>query len=61
MLQFLKRRFKSERGAMDNIMVTLLLVVIGVGAVIGISTWIGDQSDEVKTGAETQIDTVLSE
>jgi predicted MFS family arabinose efflux permease len=61
MLQFLKRRFKSERGAMDNIMVTLLLVVIGVGAVIGISTWIGDQSDEVKAGAETQIDTVLSE
>jgi flagellar basal body-associated protein FliL len=55
MLEFLKRRLKSEKGAMDKILVTLLLVVVGVAAVVGLSSWMSDQSDSVKTAAETQI------
>jgi hypothetical protein len=38
MLEFLKRRLKSEKGAMDKIIVTLLLVIVGVGAVVGFRT-----------------------
>jgi hypothetical protein len=39
MLDFLKRRLKNEKGAMDKILVTLLLVIVGVGAVVGLQTW----------------------
>ena len=55
MLSFLKRRLRNEKGAMDKIIVTLLLVIVGVGAVVGLSTWLGTQTDSVKTKAETKI------
>lgn len=55
MLEFLKRRLKDEKGAMDKILVTLLLVVVGVTAVIGLSTWVQTQEDSIQTAAETQI------
>ena len=52
MLEFLKRRLKSEKGAMDKILVTLLLVVIGVAAVIGLANWMDTESIKM-TGAAT--------
>ena len=55
MLEFLKRRLKSEKGAMDKILVTLLLVIIGIGAVVGLSTWLGEQSDAMTADANTTI------
>ena len=55
MLEFLKRRLKSEKGAMDKILVTLLLVIIGIGAVVGLSTWMSDQSDAMTADANTSI------
>jgi Flp pilus assembly pilin Flp len=55
MLDFLKRRLKNEKGAMDKILVTLLLVIVGVGAVVGLSTWMGDNVDTMKTAADTKI------
>ena len=55
MLEFLKRRLKSEKGAMDKILVTLLLVIIGIGAVVGLSTWMGEQSDAMTADANTTI------
>ena len=51
MLEFLKRRLKSEKGAMDKILVTLLLVVIGVAAVIGLANWMDTQSDAMQDAA----------
>lgn len=57
MLDFLKRRLKNEKGAMDKILVTLLLVIVGVGAVVGLSTWLGTEVDGMKTAATTKIDT----
>ena len=60
MLKFLKRRLKSEKGAMDKILVTLLLVVIGVAAVIGLATWMGDQSNTMTGAATTSIGTVTN-
>ena len=60
MLEFLKRRLKSEKGAMDKILVTLLLVVIGVAAVIGLSTWMSDQSNAMTDAAGNSVDTVVN-
>ncbi|XOB62608.1 hypothetical protein ACMC56_02095 [Campylobacterota bacterium DY0563] len=54
MLEFLKRRLKSQKGAMDKVIVTLLFVVIGVGAVVGINKWVDDKKDDLilKANAE---------
>lgn len=61
MLDFLKRRLKSDKGAMDKILVTLLLVIVGVGAVIGLNTWITGQTDTVKTSAASKITEVTTD
>ena len=61
MWSFLKKRLANEEGAMDKILVTLLLVVVGVAAVVGLSTWMGTQSDTIQTSAETQITSVTGE
>jgi Flp pilus assembly pilin Flp len=55
MLEFLKRRLKNEKGAMDKILVTLLLVIVGVGAVVGLSTWMNDSVNGMKNSANTAI------
>ena len=60
MLDFLKRRLKSEKGAMDKILVTLLLVIVGVGAVVGLNSWVGTETDGVKTAASSKIGDVTS-
>ena len=61
MWSFLKKRLANEEGAMDKILVTLLLVVVGVAAVVGLSTWMGTQSDTIQTSAEIQIRSVAGE
>jgi multidrug resistance efflux pump len=58
MLDFIKRRLQSDRGAMDKILVTLLLVVVGIGAVVGLSTWLSSQSDTIKTDAATTVNSL---
>ena len=55
MFNFIKRRLQSDRGAMDKILVTLLLVVVGIGAVVGLGTWLTGQSDTIKTDAATTV------
>ena len=60
MLDFLKRRLSSEKGAMDKILVTLLLVIVGIGAVVGLSSWMSDQSDAMKADANTSINASLN-
>lgn len=61
MLEFLKRRLKSEKGAMDKIIVTLLLVIVGVGAVVGLTSWLGTQTTAVQDAAATKIESVTNE
>jgi hypothetical protein len=51
---------KNTKGAMDKILVTLLLVVIGVGLVVGLNTWMTDEMDEVKTQAESKIQSAIN-
>lgn len=59
MYEFIKRRLLSEKGAMDKIIVTLLLVVVGVAAVVGLNTWLTGQTGDVKDAADTKITTVI--
>ena len=59
MLEFLKRRLKSEKGAMDKILVTLLLVVVGVAAVVGLTSWMNTQKNTMTGSANAAITKVL--
>lgn len=60
MLEFLKRRLKSEKGAMDKILVTLLLVIVGVAAVVGLQTWMSDQKTSMQDSANTKIQDAMN-
>jgi len=60
MLNFLKRRLSSEKGAMDKILVTLLLVIVGIGAVVGLGDWMTTQSTTMKADANTSINAKLN-
>lgn len=55
MLKFLKRKLKSEKGAMDKILVTLLLVVIAMVAVAGLGDWMTGEVTAMQTAAEGAI------
>ena len=55
MLEFLKRRLKSEKGAMDKILVTLLLVIVGVAAVVGLQSWMDTQKDAMQSSAANAV------
>jgi len=59
MLEFLKRRLKSEKGAMDKILVTLLLVVVGVAAVVGLTSWMNTQKNSMTESANAAVKKVL--
>jgi len=61
MLDFLKRRLKSEKGAMDSILVTLLLIIIAVGAVVGVKTWMSDKVTDVENAAGSSITAAVSD
>ena len=61
LLSFYKRRLSNEKGAMDKIMVTLLLAIVGVGAVVGLTTWMSSSTDTMKTAADSQINNVIQE
>jgi len=54
MLKKLFKRVKSQRG-MSGVLVALLLVVIGVGLVAGINTWISGQKNTIQNKANTAI------
>ena len=60
MLEFLKRRLKSEKGAMDKILVTLLLVIVGVAAVVGLQTWMSGQKNTMQNAANNNINNAMN-
>jgi hypothetical protein len=55
MFDFFKRTVKNQKGAMDKILVTLLLVIVGVGAVVGLSTWVNTEVGTMQTTASGKI------
>ena len=61
MFDFLKRAAKNQKGAMDKILVTLLLVIVGVGAVVGLSTWVNEEVDTMQNTASTKIESASTD
>ena len=61
MLNFLKRRFKNQKGAMDQILVTLLLIIVGIGAVVTLSNWMTTQTEALTNDANTTINNIMNE
>jgi hypothetical protein len=61
MFQFIKRRLKNNRGSMDTIIVTLLLILVGIGAVAGFSSWMSTQTDALKNDANSTIHAIMVE
>lgn len=52
MSKFLKKILKNQKGAMDKVFITLILVIIAVGAMIGLDSWVTDQENVLKERAE---------
>jgi phosphotransferase system glucose/maltose/N-acetylglucosamine-specific IIC component len=61
MMKFIKSLAQNTKGAMDKILVTLLLVVIGVGLVVGLNTWMTEEMNTVKDSATNKIGDVITE
>lgn len=59
MIDFLKRRLKSDKGAMDRVLVTLLFVVIGIAAVVGIESWSSSKKNDLFNKANEKYNTAL--
>jgi len=54
MLKSLFKRIKSQKG-MSGVLVALLLVIVGVGLVAGVSTFMNTQSGNIQASANTAI------
>ena len=59
MKKFLKR-VKSKSG-MSGVLVALLLVIVGVGLVAGMNTFMNTKKSDIESAATTKIDAVLAE
>jgi len=55
MLKNLFKRIKSQKG-MSGVLVALLLVIVGVGLVAGIQSYMQGASTKIQTSADTAID-----
>jgi len=55
MFDYIKKRVLNDSGAMDRILVTLLLVIVGVVGVIGLSTWAQNQEDSMRNAATSTV------
>ena len=54
MLKSLFKRIKSQKG-MSGVLVALLLVIVGVGLVAGVQTYMTSASSNIQTSANTAI------
>lgn len=61
MIKLIKRTLLNDKGAMENILVTLLFVIIGVGALMGLNYWYTNEKDQVKNAASKKMTTVTTE
>jgi len=54
------KRIKSQKG-MSGVLVALLLVVVGVGLVAGVKTFMEGAKDDIIADANTTINTALNQ
>ncbi|MEA3228645.1 MAG: hypothetical protein U9P38_06220 [Campylobacterota bacterium] len=61
MFKFLYKKLKNETGSMDTIIVTLLLVLVGIGAIAGFAGWMETQTDALKNDANITLHNIMNE
>lgn len=54
-------KIKSNRGAVDKVLVTLLLVIVGIASIIGLEQWNKGQKDLLMDKTNTSITDVINE
>jgi Flp pilus assembly pilin Flp len=59
MIKSLFKRIKSQKG-MSGVLVALLLVIVGVGLVAGVQSYMQGASTKIQTSANTAIDTATA-
>ena len=59
-MKFIKK-IKNQNGAMDSILVTLLLIVMGISAVSVLSNWLFDATIILKNDANTTLQKIIDE
>ena len=55
------QKLKSQRGAMDKILVTLLFVVVGVASLVAVNSWFDGKRDMLLDESNNQVNTVMNE
>lgn len=53
------KRLKSQKG-MSGVLVALLLVIVGVGLVAGVQTFMSSASTKIQTDANTSINSAIT-
>ncbi len=52
---FFRKIVRDQKGSMDKILVTLLLVIIAVGALVGFNSWATNETDNLKDTATNTV------
>lgn len=54
-------KLKSEKGSIDKILVTLLLIIVAVAGIVGLENWTTDQRTSIQTESKSAIANVINE
>ena len=60
MKNFYLKILKNQTGAMDKILVTLLLVIVGVAGVVAIESWFGGKKNDLVNSSNNSITNVMN-
>lgn len=60
-MNFILHKLKSEKGAIDKVLVTLLFVIIALGALVGLEQWTSSQKSGLVDKSNTVINSVMKE
>jgi hypothetical protein len=56
----LQNKIKSQKGAMDRIIVTLILVIISVAGIVGIEVWSKKRKNDLLLKTDNTISNILT-
>ena len=59
---FLKRlkKLHSQKGAMDSILVTLILIILALGLVVGLLAWYSNQEETMQNAATDTVTNAIN-
>lgn len=61
MLKFILKRLIDSKGLVDNILVPLLFIFLGVASIWAFSSWTDNQLDKIEIKTASQIDKLFEE